>query len=426
MAPQLERTGMQSFKYMSKKFILILIVSIIGLLIISLFGYYFILDNGAVDPVTGKSVGFRSFLPFGGNNNEEETPRTETQTPPATQNNDQTQTNFVQKLRLISREPVSGMGLIEVKAGTLIRYIEKATGHIYETEMFSPKQGRISNTTIPVVYDAIWGNGGNSLVARYLKDDNNTVDTYSLNLKNISSTTETTTTGIAMPSGIVDVSVFGNSIFFLTVGDKSSTGYIEPFDGTKQKLIWSSDLKEVLSQYVNTKTIALTTKPLEGIPGYMYFVDTATGATKSILSKIPGLSTLTSPDATKVLYISLSDAVHMYLYNISKRTSDPVSPSTFPEKCVWSNKDADIIYCAVPKDLLQADSLTKWYMGKNSTNDDIWKYDLKNNITSIVADLSTLAGQEIDVIKPTISANGQYLVFINKIDNSLWSLDLTK
>ncbi len=412
---------------MSKKFIIILISSVVGLLIISLAAYYFILQEGTVDPVTGKSIGFRTFFPFGGNDEPTDTStetETEVETPTQTQN--QNPADFTQKLRRLSVEPVSGAGLLDIKAGTVVRYIEKATGHIYEVEMFSPRQQRISNTTIPVVYDAVWGNSNNSLVARYLRENDVTVDTYSLNLKNISSTTETTTTGIAMPSNITDVSVFGNSIFFLTQGETSSSGYLEPFDGTKQKLIWNSELKELLSQYVNAKTVSITTKPLEGTPGYMYFVDTGTGASRSILSNVPGLSTLTNPDATKVFYLSQDENAIVYLYNISDKTSVSITPVTFPEKCAWSRKESNILYCAVPEDFIQANSLTNWYMGKISTSDSLWRYDLKENTSTILYDLAALVGAPIDVTKPVISENGQYLVFINKIDNSLWSLDLTK
>ncbi len=414
---------------MSRKFIIILISSVVGLLIISLAAYYFILQEGTIDPVTGKSMGFRTFFPFGGNDNPTETPtgtETGTETPTQNQNQNQNPTNFTQKLRLLSAEPVSGFGTLDIKAGTIARYIEKATGHIYEVEMFSPKQGRISNTTIPVVYDAVWGNSNNSLVARYLREDDSTVDTYALNLKSVSSTTEITTTGIAMPSGVSDVSVFGNSIFFLTVGETSSSGYIEPFDGKTQKLIWNSELKELLSQYVNAKTVSVTTKPLEGTPGFMYFVDTGTGSVRSILSAVPGLSTLTSPDATRVLYLSLGENPFMFAYGVSSKTSTSTTPVTFPEKCAWSPVDANTVYCGVPRDIVQLDSLTNWYMGKISTNDDIWKYNLKENTATIINDLQSEAGVQIDVIKPKISDNGQYLVFINKIDNSLWSLDLTK
>jgi hypothetical protein len=71
-------------------------------------------------------------------------------------------------------------------------------------------------------------------------------------------------------------------------------------------------------------------------------------------------------------------------------------------------------------------SLTSWYQGTISTDDDIWKIDTKNNSSILIESLENDSGLKIDVIKPILSTNEQYLVFINKTDNTLWSLDLTK
>ena len=394
------------------------------MVLLGLVGYYFLVpaSNGTSGGIIS---GFKGFFPFGGSGGENSnqvsttTNQNNTQTP-------QTPENFNLKLRKLSKEPVSGAGTLDIKAGTVVRYIEKATGHIYEVELFSPQHNRISNTTIPVVYDAIWGNKNNSLVARYLKDDNQTVDTYSLTVKATSTSTENTISGIAFPGGISDVSVFDTNIFYLQQGVNTSSGYISSFDGTKKKMIWNSDIKELLSQFVNTKTVALTTKPAQNVPGFLYFVDTTTGAVKKILGNISGLSTSVSPDATKVLYLIEGNGDLMYLLDTTTKTSTVTTPTTSPEKCVWSKKDKTVIYCAVPRNPIGGDSLTLWYKGFQSFSDDIWKYDIKNNTASIVENLSSDAGESIDVIKPILSDSEQYLVFMNKTDNSLWSLDLTK
>lgn len=413
---------------MSRKFIIILISSVLGLLLLSLVGYYFIIQGNSGTNTGGIVSTFRSFLPFSGDNvvpNE-----TSTSTPEDNIAPEQPATsNFTQKLRKISTEPVSGAGTLDIKAGTVVRYIEKATGHIFETEMFSPKQTRISNTTIPLVYDALWGSGANSLLTRYLGDDDFTVNTYTLLLKNIASSsvpTENTLSGISFPGGISDVAVYGNSVFYLQQSSTFAQGYVSNFDGSKKKLIWSSEIKELNPQFVNDKTVALTTKPYPFVNGYLYFVDTGTGATKRVLGNIQGLSSLVSPDAKFILYLEQKSGVTLSLYDISKKTNTLIYPATFPEKCVWSKKDVSIVYCAGPKNTLSNSSLTNWYQGQIYMTDDIWKYNLKDNTSTILEDLSADSGEQIDVVKPILSENEQYLVFINKIDNSLWTLDLTK
>lgn len=408
---------------MSIKNVLITISIVLLLLLSSLIGYYFIINSNSVDSNITKK-GIRGFLPFGGNDNVTEPQSTSTSPVVSTEPELKPDTNFNKKLRKITSEQVAGAGTLDIKAGTIIRYIEKATGHIYEVEMFSPRQSRISNTTIPVVYDAMWGNNGNSLMARYLKDDNRTVDTYSINIKNTSTTTENIIDGILFPKNTDDVSVYGNSVFYLIKDSASTLGFISSFDGSKPKQIWNSPLKEISSQFVNDKYVSITTKPYQNIAGFMYLIDTKTGKYLKVLGDIVGLSGLVSPDAKNIIYINQNERIGMYVYNQKSNRSAKIIPSTFPEKCVWSKKREGVAYCAVPKETLSGNSLTNWYLGRVTYNDDIWIYDTVKQVAFLVSNISSESGEKIDVIKPVLSDNEQYLVFMNKKDNTLWSLDL--
>lgn len=406
---------------MSKKFIIIVISSTLGLLLVSLLGYYFIIQNdNSNSPGIVNTI--RQFIPFGGDNYVVENP-TNNEGENSNEEPGIPTENFTQKIRKISSEPVSGAGLQDISAGSVLRYIEKATGHIYEVELFSPNRNRISNTTIPVVYDAIWGNNNNSIITRYLSSDV-IVDTYSINIT--STSTDNTISGIVFPEGITDVSVLGNSVFYLQEGFDGGTGYISNFPGTNRKVVWSSPLKELTSQYINSNTVTLTTKPYPNVSGFMYSINTSNGSLTKILGDIVGLSTNTSPTGNFVFYLEQDSGSRTFVFNNKSKESVLVTPTTFPEKCVWSKEEEGIIFCAVPKEFLNGTSLTYWYLGFLSFEDSIWKYDTINNTASIVVDLTKEAGEKIDVIKPILSPNENYLVFINKIDNSLWSLDLTQ
>lgn len=411
---------------MSKKTLVIIVSAVLTLLLISLIGYYFIISNN--DGTTRNTIvsGFNNFFPFGGS--EENTPNpdvTDNQNNENQNNTTQEPIDFIKKLRKISTEPVSGAGTLDLKAGTIVRYIEKATGHVYEVELFSPKITRISNTTIPLSYDAIWGNNGSSFVARYLGDDNDTVDTFSLTVKNTSTSTENTITGIAFPERIIDVAVFGSSIFYLQNTYDGSSGVISNFDGTKKKEIWNSPMKEFISQYVNTKTVLLNTKPSETIAGYLYSVDTTTGTVKKLLSGL-GLISFANSDLSKILYLTNTNGTNLFVFDTKTKLSLAIFPITFPEKCVWGKKDKTAVFCAVPKSAISASSLTSWYKGLLSTSDNIWKFNTVDGTSKLIVEISKESGEEIDIVKPIISENEQFIVFVNKKDNSLWSLDLMK
>ncbi len=143
---------------MFKKSTTIAIFVTLGVVLIGLSAYYFILKN---KETTGTSTqtnsGFKGFFPFG-NSGSYATPTYGTPAQTTTNETSGNSQNFAVKLRELSREPVSGAGLLDLKAGTVVRYIERATGHIFEVELFSPNQNRISNTTIPLIYEAYWGN----------------------------------------------------------------------------------------------------------------------------------------------------------------------------------------------------------------------------------------------------------------------------
>ncbi len=404
---------------MSKKLFYIILSAALGIFLISLLGYYFILQGNAAPGENNGSI-FRNFFPFGGDDLPEPTQPTQNGEEEEVPQNQ----NFAQKLRKLSVEQVAGAGVLDAKAGTIVRYMEKATGHIYEVELFSPNKNRLSNTTMPVAHEALWGNTGLALFARYLKEDDVTIESYALTMKEVSTTTDNTVTGVAFPNNTLNASVFGSSVFYLEKTTAGSSGSVSTLDGKTKRQIWTSPLSELLSQYVNTSTVSLATKPAAGLPGFMFLVNTSSGAVRTILANVPGLSTLTNDDASKVLYLQQGGGVFLGAMTISSRATTVITPITFPEKCVWSKKDKNILYCAVPKENISQNSLTSWYQGMILYNDDIWKYDIANNTTTLVLNLTEETGEGIDVIQPILSENEQYLVFMNKRDNTLWSLDL--
>jgi hypothetical protein len=408
---------------MSRK-IFIVIAIVLVIFIIALIGYYFLVVSNNGGSAGNTSSGFKGFFPFGQNSapNASTTAQTGGQTGQLTATST---LNFTQKLRELWSDPTAGAGLLDTEAGTVVRFVDVATGFVYETQLFSPVQTRISNTTMPMTYNAVWGNGNQSFVAQYLKDDNETIDTYVMTVKNVATTTENPISGFVLADGVADVSVLGDNLFYLTQNDAGTQGFLTAMDGLKRKQIWNSPLRELLSQLVNGTTVALTTKPYPGVPGFLFTVDNS-GKTKEILANIPGLSDLVSPDGSEVLVLSQTDSAQMFLYDVKAGTYAPVTPATFPEKCVWSKKDASVVYCAVPEENLDGSSLLNWYMGEVAFTDDIWKYNLKQNTAAIVENLSGDSGQAIDVEKPLLSDSEQYLIFINKRDGSLWSLDLSK
>jgi hypothetical protein len=169
----------------------------------------------------------------------------------------------------------------------------------------------------------------------------------------------------------------------------------------------------------------MSTKPSAKIPGYLYFLNSKTGRFSKILGDINGLTTKTNTNATEVLY---SDAIRntprLYLYNIKSSESKLLPWNTLPEKCLWGKTDTKVIYCAVPKSFETGDYPDIWYQGLTSFTDDIWMLNTETMASTLVLDPKKDTSNTFDIIDMQIDKNDNYLLFTNKIDLTLWSLNL--
>ncbi len=316
---------------------------------------------------------------------------------------------------------------------TATRYVDRASGNIYQTFLDKIEERKFSTTIIPKVYEAYFCNKNTSVLMRYLKSDNKTIETFLGAIpKEIlgADTANNEIKGVFLSDGITDVSSSpdGSKIFYLVnVGDDAVGTILNladslPAQTGKKTQIFSSAFTEWLSSWPNSTTITLTTKPSAVAQGHMYALNTTTKSFTRVLGDIYGLTTLTSPNAKTVLY---SDSgLSLNIYDIVKKTSKAVGLQTLPEKCVWGSA-SDFLYCAVPKNITSAQYPDSWYQGEISFADQIWKIDATTGVTTLVVDPASVRdGEEVDGIKLKLSADGKYLLFVNKKDSYLWKLDL--
>lgn len=413
---------------MSKKSAIILILVVFLSALGALIWFYFTYNPSTSAPVVTStpSVVYDPFGTKAANNTP--TGTTTLNTVPVT-----SQGNFVStnKLRQISTDPISGFTVLNTKDNkTNVHYILRANGNIYEAYTDSTELKRLSNTTVPKVYESAWLPSGDKLIIRYLKDATENIMTFSVKINPATTTLNEFEGGIDgnfLPENIgsLAVSPLGDKIFYLTNNLNGSSGYVSAPTGLNKKLIFQSPLIEWNVSWPKDTTITMTTRPAASIPGYMYFLNSSTGNFSKILGGIRGLTTQTNNSATQVLYSDSARSLpRLYLYSLKTGESKLLPWNTFPEKCLWSNIDAKIVYCAVPKTLVDGDYPDIWYQGLTSFTDDIWRVNTNTGASSLVYDIQKETNNNIDAVDLHLDKNDNYLFFTNKTDLTLWSLSL--
>ncbi len=310
----------------------------------------------------------------------------------------------------------------------ILRYVDMATGNIYQTFLDQIDERKFSDTTIPNVHEAFFGDNGNSVIMRYLKPDGRTISTFAGSFPKAviggDSSSGNEIKGSFLPENITNlVTSFDQSqIFYLFNTKDVAVGITGSPTGENKVQVFDSGFTEWLPEWPNPNMITVTTKASYAAPGYMYAINPLKKDFKKVMGDIRGLTTLTSPDGRKVLYSNNTMSIN--IYDIASLSTQSVSIRTLAEKCVWSY-DSSNIYCAVPKDGISGSQYPDtWYQGEISFSDDIWKINVESNTATKIFDPALQAGEQIDATKLSLNKNGDYLFFVNKIDSYLWGLEL--
>jgi len=274
--------------------------------------------------------------------------------------------------RQISDTPTAGFVFFkkEDEIGTttpFVRFIERSTGYVYETNIETMVRVRKSNTTIPRIYEAMFGEEGNDVILRYLDDDNITIQSFAGNITNNESGVDGVIEGDFMQKNLKELvlSPDRKNIFYLASLNKGVIGTVSDIGNSNPSNIFKFPFSEWLPQWTQAG-IYLTTKPSYDTSGYLYKLNTRNGTLQKIIGDIDGLTTLVSNSGEKILYSkSTANGVVSYIYDTSKKESVETPFNTLPEKCVWGVGDTKT-YCAVTIYFKDGNYPDQWYQGKIS------------------------------------------------------------
>ncbi|MFA5934796.1 MAG: hypothetical protein WC827_02865 [Candidatus Paceibacterota bacterium] len=335
------------------------------------------------------------------------------------------------KLKQIYQKPTSGTFLKTKNNQDSVRFVDRATGNIYEYLISDEKSdvSRLTNTTIPKIQESIWFGFGEKIILRYADNSNNIVSF----LGKISTTSkdsigEVVGNFLTINEKQVVVSPDNTTIFELLDKPNNGGSYGNTYSvatSSNKKQIFDSPLSIWNISWPKADIITFNTKPTYKDYGYLFFLNTKTYSFERILGEITGLTTNTNKDADLVAYSgSLNGFLGFDIYDVKNREDKNLKIKTLSDKCVWSNYNSKHIYCAVPKNISTGNYPDDWYQGSVSFNDDFWMIDTEEGTTKLIYENKEDNNLNIDAFDLKLNDTDKYLAFTNKNDLSLWLLDL--
>lgn len=317
-------------------------------------------------------------------------------------------------LRQISSAPASGGVVFTTQENTIIRYVDRATGHIFETTKNSFDQNRISNTTIPRIQEGVWSADGSMVILRYL-DEDEIIKSFYGKVSQGAGVIE----GTFMNDGITDIAVHQDGdLFYIQKTGNSSQGISSNFDSTNKRTVFSSKIFDWIPVWIGG-SVGVLTKASRDVDGFLYTL--RSGARTKILSG-SGLLVKLNKDGTKILF-STSDVggTQLFMRDIDTKKVTEIPFVTLAEKCVWGS--LSVFFCASPHNTITDTVPDDWYKGVLSFSDDIWSYDTRTQTAQLIYD-SNETGQVFDAINLVVDGGLNMLLFTDKNNFILWGLSL--
>ncbi|HVY36043.1 MAG TPA: hypothetical protein VG982_02085 [Candidatus Paceibacterota bacterium] len=299
-----------------------------------------------------------------------------------------------------------------------LRYVSKTTGYVYEI-----KDGgiplQISNVYIPNVYEASFADGGKTALLRFLRDDSETIATYSVPIPDANPDgTRTQKSGTYLPDDVFSLAVSpdGTTVGRLTFGANGTTLSTSDSSGNKGKTLLTNPFHGWLLSWPQQNNFYLQTKASASADGFLYRVSTTDKRLRKVLGNISGLTTSVSPSGTYVLYSQSGQGGFLTrLLNTKTGATKAIAESILPEKCAWL-KNEDLI-CAGNDSVPQGQYPDDWYMGLVHFSDKLY------HIYTSAAVIDTIydgGDQSFDATTLTVDEDARVVYFIDNGTGALW------
>jgi hypothetical protein len=324
----------------------------------------------------------------------------------------------VERIRQLTTGPVVGQVETTNELGeTVINYVEAGTGHVYQINLSSGEEKRISGVTFPRIKKAeMTPNGEYIIIEQGIGRDKE------FSLGQLSSTTGEFVFN-SIVENIVDFAATSQDTFFFSV--MSEAGLVAnqyyPQNKTSEQL-FAIPFREAVIKWGRTSTSShyVYPKASSKLDGYLY--QSHQGGIKRLPAAGLGLTAVGTNDDVVLAYqekgIYLTDLLSIGEENTTTTNLDFLL-RILPDKCSALG-DSNKLVCATDNQPRDHNTPDDWYRGLISYSDDLWQIDLENLVFNRLLRVSEETGRDIDIINLAVGRSGQYLTFQNKNDQTLW------
>jgi hypothetical protein len=317
------------------------------------------------------------------------------------------------QLRQLTTRPVAGFATASTSSGTVVRYAEKGTGHLYEINLTTGEETILSRTTTAETASAVFSPQATAVALTAL--DNYTTRVF------VGAIGDEKITGISLEPGAENIAFASETeVLYSIVRDGITTGYrhnlktatrteVFTFSFGELDVVWGADINQTY----------LITKPSPNLEGFIY--TTQNNKVTPVIEPGYGLSAMVANDAI-VTTRKVNGAYTSELWHGTSTT--PLPLLAIKEKCTFNRYDSTYFWCAAPSVQPDATYIDDWYKGTTVANDYLWFIDSNKQTAELIARPESLVSRTLDVVDITSGKNVPSLFFKNRTDQTLWQLDL--
>ena len=330
---------------------------------------------------------------------------------------------------------VAGYGVFTDGESTFINLVETGVGNRYRVDINPYRLVRVAEGNLLRVKDASLFKNGKVLVGFEDQVDESLIRYGFVDFNVLGDSFRPFDVNIKVSTNNT------NRFFYLKTSDNGSIGFVVDLnDDIDVKEIWRSDIKNWNFRWGNNNRITINTPTSGSADGYSYLIDPdGDSVEQRLYSGISSLGILYDEITNSALVHGDFEIGGISRLNQTKIISrdleeDWIINFTLPEKC---DVYFGVFICGIPSrypettrsgyETVFPDS---WYFGDITFEDHIVIFDSQSQITYPLLNANSREIKDIaeflsfDIIDPTITPDGNYFIFKNKNDGSLWSYRL--